>query len=187
MISRIDHIALAVRDYEKARRFFQAVFGAVEGTHGGDPAMKYFWQLFSLGDLSRFELVTPTENGSFLDGFLSRREGGVHHITMQTPDIEGAKRNLEQHQIPYFGFNAYGEVWKELFIHPRDAFGVLIQIAQFRPDDWLPDTVKHGGEERVSVIPEKDGCILRCAHPGGGTVSLKLDRDEMKKLASALK
>ena len=46
-------------------------------------------------------------------------------------------QKLDDHNISYFGYNEYGDFWKEIFIHPKDAFGVLIQIAEFDPDDWL--------------------------------------------------
>ena len=141
MILRIDHVAIAVRDYEKALRFFTEILGAIPGSHADDRGMKYLWQNFALGDLSRLELLTPTGEGSFLDNFLEDRQGGVHHITMQVRDIDEAKKILEKNNIPYFGYNAYGTAWKELFIHPRDAFGVLIQMAQFNPDDWLAESV----------------------------------------------
>jgi hypothetical protein len=54
------------------------------GAGAADEEMKYHWQIYSLGDMSRLELLHPTGPGSFLDGFLKEREGGVHHITLQT-------------------------------------------------------------------------------------------------------
>ncbi|RPI92113.1 MAG: hypothetical protein EHM32_09610, partial [Spirochaetales bacterium] len=80
MISRIDHVSIAVRDYEKAMRFFRDVLGVVQGAAAEDPGMKYVWRIFSLGDLTRLEILNPTGEGSFLDGFLKNRDGGVHHI-----------------------------------------------------------------------------------------------------------
>jgi methylmalonyl-CoA/ethylmalonyl-CoA epimerase len=63
----------------------------------------------------------------------------VHHITLQTPDIQQAKAFLEKNGIPYFGDNEYPtSYWKEIFIHPRHAFGVLIQIAEFHPENGWP-------------------------------------------------
>ena len=183
LISRIDHVSIAVRDYEAAHRFFSTLLGAVAGTRAEDPEMKYVWQLYSLGDLSRLELMHPTGDGSFLDGFLKNREGGVHHITLETPDIEKASRYLEEQNIPYFGFGAIGDVWKELFIHPKDAFGVLIQIAEFEPDDWLDDSVKMPEGSRFSVSGDDGEVTLQMAHPGGGTVRLRLTPDEARQLA----
>mgnify|MGYP001075421816 CR=1 FL=1 len=186
MISRIDHVSIAVRDYERAFRFFSGLLGAVPGARAEDPSMKYLWQLFSFGDLSRLELMKPTGTGSFLDNFLKDKEGGVHHITLETPDIGKMKQWLEEQGIPYFGYANLGGTWKELFIHPRDAFGVLIQIAEFNPDDWLPESEIMKGRRRFSVSRQKERLTLALAHPGGGRVTVELDTSEAKELATEL-
>lgn len=187
LISRIDHVSVAVRDYEKAERLFQAIFGAIPGAAAEDPVMKYFWHIFSLGDLSRIEILTPTAPGSFLDNFLAQREGGVHHITLQTRNIEETKMLLQRHQIPYFGYNEYtGVLWKELFIHPRDAFGVLIQIAEFHPNDWLNEDLRLSEKQSWEIKPIVGGIHLNLAHPGGGTTGIDLSQEEARKLVADL-
>ncbi len=188
MISRIDHVSIAVRDYEKADKFFREMLGAVPGAAAEDSRMKYVWRIFSLGDLTRLELMNPTGRGSFLDNFLAEREGGVHHITLQTPDIMKAKAVLEANGVPYFGYNEYvGGIWKELFIHPRDAFGVLIQLAEFTPDDWLGESMKFPKGERWSMKKTAGGAELSFAHPGGGRATVELDRKEIEALIEDLK
>jgi methylmalonyl-CoA/ethylmalonyl-CoA epimerase len=187
MISRIDHVSLAVRDQKKAEYFFREILGAVAGAGMDDPKTKFFWQIFSMGDLSRLEIISPTGKGSFLDGFLKDKEGGVHHITLQTPDLREAMAHLKKQGIPFFGYNEYpGGIWKEIFIHPRDAFGVLIQIAEFKADDWLSEKVKLPGGTRWQVERTETGATLTFANPGGGKILLDLDRGELKKLAAAL-
>lgn len=187
MISRIDHVSIAVKDQEKAERFFREVLGAIEGTSAADSHTKFFWKLFSLGDLSRLEIISPTGAGSFLDNFLKDKEAGVHHITFQTPDIRKAMSHLEKHGIPFFGYNEYPEgIWKEIFIHPRHAFGVLIQIAEFQADDWLSNQVKFSAPTKWEIEKTKTGATLTFAHPGGGKVSLKLNREELSQLKSNL-
>ena len=187
MISRIDHVSIAVKDQAKAEHFFRDILGAIAGAGASDPATKFFWQLFSLGDLSRLEIISPTGEGSFLDGFLKDREGGVHHITLQTPDLRKAMAHLEAQGIPFFGYNEYPRgVWKEIFIHPRHAFGVLIQIAEFEATDWLSEKVKFSLETRWQVEKTETGATLTFAHPGGGKVSLNLSRVELKKLLESL-
>lgn len=187
MISRIDHVSITVRDQKKAERFFHKILGAVEGVGMGDPKAKFFWQIFSLGDLSRLEIISPTGEGSFWDGFLKDREGGVHHIILQTPDLRKAMTHLEDQGIPFFGYNEYpGGIWKEIFIHPHHAFGVLIQIAEFKATDWLAERVKLPAETRWQVEKTKAGATLIFEHPGGGKVSLELDRGELKKLLVSL-
>jgi methylmalonyl-CoA/ethylmalonyl-CoA epimerase len=187
MISRIDHVSIAVREQEKAERFFRDILGAVAGAGMEDPKARFFWQLFSLGDLSRLEIISPTGEGSFLDGFLRDKEGGVHHITLQTPDIRKAMSHLEEHGIPFFGYNEYpGGVWKEIFIHPRHAFGVLIQIAEFKPADWLSENAKLPADTRWQVEGTETGATLVFSHPGGGKVALEMDRGELKQLMASL-
>lgn len=187
MISRIDHVSIAVKDQKKAEHFFRDILGAITGAGASDPETKFFWQLFSLGDLSRLEIISPTGKGSFLDGFLENREGGVHHITLQTPDLSKAMAHLEDQGIPFFGYNEYpGGVWKEIFIHPRHAFGVLIQIAEFAAADWLSEKVKFPPETLWQVEKTEAGANITFAHPGGGKVSFNFDRIELKKLLESL-
>lgn len=186
MISRVDHVAIAVKDYDRALSFFADILGAIPGSSGEDPSMKYYWENLCLGDLSRLELLTPTGVPSFLDNFLRGKDGGVHHITMQTPDIKQAKTTLEENNIPYFGFNDYGSVWKELFIHPRHAFGVLIQLAEFNADDWLAPSVRMPRNTKCSVVKKGVEVQLRFAHPGGGAATMSLSREEAEKLLADL-
>jgi methylmalonyl-CoA/ethylmalonyl-CoA epimerase len=191
MILRIDHVSLAVRDYPKARAFFDTLFSAVPGASSTVDATRYHWQIMSVGDLSRMELLTPTGEGSFLDGFLKNREGGVHHITFQTRDIKETRQRLDELGIPYFGYNEYpGGVWNELFIHPKDAFGVLIQIAEFTPGDWISPALALEGGKKWALTPTEKGADLTLSHPGGGTFTLDLTREELahlvKELSSAL-
>jgi methylmalonyl-CoA/ethylmalonyl-CoA epimerase len=187
LISRIEHISIAVKDYDKAVGFFQNVLGAIPGVGADDSSLKFYWQIFSLGDLSRLELIRPTDEGSFLDNFLkNKKDGAVHHITLQTPDIHKVIECLEKEDIPYFGFNDFGEAWKELFIHPKDAFGILLQIAQLKPDDYLDDSVKFSNSQRWAVHKTEDGCQLNLSHPGGGKVELKLTDIEKKALIKDL-
>lgn len=187
MFSRIDHISIAVKDYQKARRFFQKILGAVPGAGAENYDEKIFWQIFSLGDLSRLELIYPTEQGGLLDKFLKRKkDGGVHHLTIQTPDIRQAKKVLNKYNIPYFGDNEYDGVWKEIFIHPKDAFGVLIQIAQCNPDDWLDKSVKFPNGQKWAVSKKEKGCTLSLRHPGGGKVNVELTPAEIQNLTREL-
>lgn len=189
MITMIDHISLAVKEenFKKAENFFTNVLGAVPCSGAEDPSIKFYWQINSLGSLSRLELIRPTGPGSFLDGFLSSREGGIHHITMETPDIEEARKRLDKFGVPYFGYRVVRETWKELFIHPKDAFGVLIQIAEMDPDEWIADELKFAGPKKWSVETEdKEEITLTMSHPGGGKAAFPLTRTQVKELIKDL-
>ena len=185
-ISRIDHVSLAVRDYEKARAFFEDVLGAVSGASAEDSNLEYFWHIFSLGDMSRLELITPSGENSFLKNFLKERDGGVHHITLETTDINETRRCLEEHNIPCFGFMEGPEVWSELYIHPKNAFGVLIQICQLGPQYHTIEPVKRAQGKRWKIQPAEDGYEFSLHHPGGVVLTVPLSTEEAKELAKDL-
>jgi len=186
MILRIDHVSLAVKNYEGAVEFFTKILGAVSQYNGTDNNLKYYWETFALGDLSRFEIIKPTGKGSFLENFLKDKEGGIHHLVLQTPDIEMTREILEKNNIPYFGYQNYRDRWKELFIHPKDAFGVLLQIAEFKASDWLSPSYSMPEDKKWSVERNNGKYNLTFAHPGGGKLKLNLDREEINKLIEDL-
>lgn len=179
MIKRIDHVSLAVNDYERARVFFTELMGLVPGACGGDEKNGFFWQLFSIGDLSRFELITPSGRGSFLERFLDGRIGGVHHITFQVDDIRETARRLDFMSVPYFGFNDSYSNWKELFIHPRHAFGLLVQFAEFQPAEWLDRSQNLESGEKWEITVRENILNLAIAHPGGGMVQSQFTAEEL--------
>jgi methylmalonyl-CoA/ethylmalonyl-CoA epimerase len=184
MLERIDHISLAVRDLEKAREFFCGILGFIPCTWSVLEDMKYLGQVFSAGDLTKVEMITPTGPGSFLDRFLAEREG-VHHLCFQTLDIVKAKEYLDEKGVPTFGYSTEGD-WKELFIHPRDAFGVLIQIAEFRPEEFLIEPLRFPEGRKWEITPSGNTVTLTTAHPGGGKSRLKLTKEEARALAQEL-
>ncbi|MFC1886208.1 VOC family protein [Thermodesulfobacteriota bacterium] len=187
MISRIDHVSIAVKNYEKAFDFFHHVLGAVPGKGGDETDLKFYYRVFSLGDLTRIEIIKPLEEGSFLENFLNnKKEGGVHHITLEVPDIRAFKQTLDDINVPYFGYSEERSDWKELFIHPKDAFGVLIQIAEFDPEVYLDASVKFPKEEKWSVQKNNTGAAVDFAHPGGGKVRIELTRAEIDLLIQDL-
>jgi methylmalonyl-CoA/ethylmalonyl-CoA epimerase len=186
MIQRIDHVSIAVRDYKRADNFFTKLLGLVPGGAGKDEHSKYMFQIYSAGDLSRLEIIAPTGSGSFLDNFLKEREGGVHHITFQVPDIKAAKRYLDDENIPYFGYNDRFENWKELFIHPSTAFGVLIQFAEFNPHEWISESETVGGNKQWEVRKSGREAVLSILHPGGGKADTMLSGDELDSLIADL-
>ena len=77
------------------------------------------------------ELLEPfePEHNDFLARFVDATGGGVHHITFKTDDVAAQRQRLQSLGIEPVGVNFDGD-WKEMFIHPKDAHGTVIQIAQ---------------------------------------------------------
>jgi methylmalonyl-CoA epimerase len=137
MIRRIDHVAIAVRDLERARAFFIGGLGARELFSAPFADQGYRWTTLELGTSCFIELIDPLDAGGFVQRFIEKRGEGPHHITVQVDDIEAAHRRLGEKGIETFGYSEALPGWKEFYIHPRNAFGTLIQFAEFNPLDWI--------------------------------------------------
>lgn len=126
---RIDHVSIAVRSIPDAVKFFGELFDVnpEKVRHfGGDELQG---AIFHIGD-GRIELLQPARSGDFVDKFLGGKDaGGVHHVTIQVEDLEAFRTKLKEMGINTWGRND-SEGKPEAFIHPRDAYGVLIQLVE---------------------------------------------------------
>jgi D-lactate dehydrogenase (cytochrome) len=136
MIRRIDHVSIAVRDLENAKRFFCGVLGGRELYTATEAGEGFRWTAIGLGSSCALELIDPVGENSFLHRFLDRRGNGAHHVTFQVNDLDDARATLEARGVPTFGYNDADPNWKYFYVHPRDAFGVLLQFAELDPGAW---------------------------------------------------
>jgi methylmalonyl-CoA/ethylmalonyl-CoA epimerase len=137
MIRRIDHVSIAVRDQAKAKAFFIDVLGGKNLFEAPVPSQKYRWTTIELGTSCFIELIDPLEKDGFVQKFLDHRGEGPHHITIQVKNIQEVHGKLEENRVPTFGLAEPFPGWKEMYIHPKHAFGTLIQFAEFHPLDWV--------------------------------------------------
>ena len=143
----LDHVAVAVRDPAPAARLFRDVLGAsfLMGADSPDQAFRFVQYRFPGG--GKVELVTPTSEG-FVSRFLDRRGEGVHHITFRVERIEDQVERLRGSGVPLTLVSFDDPRWKEAFIHPSHAHGVLIQLAE------SPDTDDEAARHLAELFPE---------------------------------
>ncbi len=142
--ARIDHVAVAVRDLGRAAGLFRDVLGG-EFLFGGDVVPQAFrFAQYRWPNGGKVELVTPIAGG-FVSRFLERRGEGVHHVTFKVQDIEAQVARLEEAGFPLMLVSFENPSWKEAFIHPSDAHGVLIQLAE----------AAHGDDEVAQHMRER--------------------------------
>ena len=141
LIERFDHISLGVRSVEGALPLIN-LLGATF-VNGADHLRNGFrWVQFQLIDGSRLELVAPLSPASFLHRFLDKRGEGFHHVTYKVTDVEEAATRAAA-----LGYRTSGlhldPVWSEVFLHPGDAHGVVIQLASWSDDGpWSAYTLE---------------------------------------------
>ena len=129
MITRIDHIGIAVQSIKEALDFFENALGMklerVETEEGGRTQVAFM----PLSN-TEVELVSPNDADSGLAKFLAKRGEGVHHICFEVDDIATALAKLKAHGAQLIDesprTNAKGQ--KYAFVHPKSAHGILIEL-----------------------------------------------------------
>jgi methylmalonyl-CoA/ethylmalonyl-CoA epimerase len=115
------------------------------GTWVGGGADPGFWsEQVKYANGMKVEILEPldVDQNDFLRRFLDRSGPGPHHLTFKVTDIVRALREVETAGYRPVGVNLANEGWKEAFLHPKDAPGIVVQLAQSPDGDWgvpLPD------------------------------------------------
>jgi methylmalonyl-CoA epimerase len=129
---RFDHVGVAVWDAETAASLFSDVLGG-EYVGGMEiPEEDFRFVQYRYPNKMKVELLQPIGGGGFLARFLERRGEGVHHLTFRVTHIESRLEQLRSMGIEPVHVVLDGR-WKEGFIHPRQANGVLIQLLEMPP------------------------------------------------------
>lgn len=125
---KIDHIAIAVNDLEEAAKNYKEALGvnSVEFETVESEGVKLAILHLENG---RIELMQPTNDESPIKKFLEKKGQGLHHVALQTDDIESEVERMEGCGIQFLGKIRPGsEGTKITFIHPKSLNGVLAEL-----------------------------------------------------------
>jgi methylmalonyl-CoA/ethylmalonyl-CoA epimerase len=127
---RLDHVSIATRQISSLVPLIRDILGARFLMGAAEPGQGFCWAQFQFPGGGVIELLEPLGEDSFLYAFLNERGEGLHHVTLRVRDI--AKRAKELEALGYRPFRPKFDnpVWKELFLHPKETHGVLIQLAE---------------------------------------------------------
>ena len=145
MTTILDHLAVGTPDLSGGWDLFAGVLGGT-WAYGGDSPGFWFGQVkYAAGP--KIELLKPTggPDAAFLERFLDSRGPGPHHFNFLVTDIEDTLARIAAFGAEPVGVNLANPGWKEAFLHPRSAHGIVIQVAQqageprSRPPAELPE------------------------------------------------
>jgi methylmalonyl-CoA/ethylmalonyl-CoA epimerase len=130
MTAILDHLAIGTPTLSGGWELFGGVLGGTWAYGGSSPG--YWWGQLKFAAGPKIELLSPTggPDAAFLDRFLATRGSGPHHFNFLVTDIADALARIEASGIEPVGVNLANPDWKEAFLHPRDAHGIVIQVAQ---------------------------------------------------------
>jgi catechol 2,3-dioxygenase-like lactoylglutathione lyase family enzyme len=155
----LDHIAVAVDRHADAWPCFGADLGGA--WYAAGPGDGFNWAQLKFANGMRLEVLEPAEveRNDFLRRFLDRHGRGPHHLTFKVGDITQALDASTAAGCTPVNVNLSHPGWKEAFLHPKDALGVVVQLAQAAADDeWSPPVAGFPAPRRDQAT------LLRVSH-----------------------
>ena len=133
MLGRLNHVAIAVADAEKAAKIYGTAFGAEISATVPLPEHGVITVFATLPN-TKIEFIQPIGADSPIAKFVERNPGGgIHHLCYEVPDILAARDTLVAEGARVLGdgipkIGAHGK--PVLFLHPKDFSGALVEIEQ---------------------------------------------------------
>ena len=125
---KIDHIAIAVNDVEESAKVYQKALGIDEIEFETVESEGVKVAIIPMEN-GRIELMQPTKDDSPIKKFLDKKGPGLHHIALETNNIEGEVERMEGCGVQFLGNIRPGSAGtKVTFIHPKSLDGVLAEL-----------------------------------------------------------
>tara|TARA_Y100001933_G_scaffold47182_1_gene45184 strand:- start:324 stop:728 length:405 start_codon:yes stop_codon:yes gene_type:complete len=133
MIGKLNHIAIATPNLDKAIRSYKDILG-VKISDPLDQIEHGVKVVFIEIPNTKIELLEPLGENSPIENFLEKnKKGGIHHICFEVEDIDSAILRLKKDGATVLGdgkakIGAHGK--PVIFLHPKDFNGTLIELEE---------------------------------------------------------
>jgi len=114
---KIDHIAIAVNNVEESAKVYQEALGIddVEFETVESEGVKIAILHLENG---RIELMQPTNDTSPIKKFLEKKGQGIHHMALETDNIDGEVSRMESCGIQFFRKSKTWISWNKSYFYP---------------------------------------------------------------------
>ena len=126
--NRIDHISIAVRDLEAARKVWEPLLGKTEPDDAYiDEPEKIKVARYWVGEVG-FELMESTSGDGDVAKFIEKRGEGVMLVSLNVDNTRDAIEELESKDYPIIGGARPFRDCEFAFLHPKKLNGVLLEV-----------------------------------------------------------
>ncbi len=131
-----DHIAIGVPAMSQAAPFLAGELGGVPDV--GSPSGEFRWGTYAYDGGGSLEVLEPLGASGFLHRFLAERGPGIHNVTFKVPSLADTCARAEAAGYDVIGRDTSDPEWREAFLHPKQALGIVVQLAQPGASDGAP-------------------------------------------------
>lgn len=129
-IQNITEVVIAVDKGEEAVKFFEENLGIKFDIQWQMPNEKMNVKAAQIGD-TQLHIVESTNPDGVIGKFIQSKGQGLHHIAFNVTNLNGWVAKLKANGVKLIPEEPieYTKGWY-IFIHPRSAFGVLIELIE---------------------------------------------------------
>ncbi len=132
-INKIDHICIAVKNLEQARKAWEPVLGKTEPDDAYiDELEKIKVARYWIGEVG-FELMESLTPEGDVATFIEKKGEGVMVVSLNVDNTREAMAELEEKGYPFIGGARPFRGCEFSFIHPKKMNGVLLELID---DKW---------------------------------------------------
>ena len=130
-IGRVDHIGIAVKDIEQAKKFYTEFLGMKALGEEVVEEQKVKVCFIPCGD-SEIELLESTSPDGPIAKHIEKKGEGIQHIALRVDNIEAAIADLMAKGVrmidekPRYGAGGA----KIAFVHPKSTGGILLELSE---------------------------------------------------------
>jgi methylmalonyl-CoA/ethylmalonyl-CoA epimerase len=130
MITKIDHIGIAVKNLEEAARLYTEVLGLKVGAMESLEERQVKTAIINVGE-SKIELLESTTPDGVIAAFIEKRGEGLHHLALGVDNLENTLKEIKENNIPLVDEKPRRGVQntQTVFIHPRGA-KILLELVE---------------------------------------------------------
>ena len=133
-VENIEEIVLAVRDQDEAVALFEDLLGLEFKDSWTVPADAMRVKCAKIGD-TQFHIVTSLSPDAVIDRFITERGEGIHHIAFRVRNLDETISRLKEKNMKLVPETPRTRENKRyVFVHPRSAHGVLIELVEIRQE-----------------------------------------------------
>ncbi len=130
-VNKIDHICIAVKDLEAARKVWEPLLGKTgpDDAYVDEPEkirVARYW----VGEVG-FELMESTSPDGDVAKFIERRGEGIMLVSFNVDDTRAAIEELEAEDYPFIGGARPFRDCEFAFVHPKKMNGVLLELIDY--------------------------------------------------------
>lgn len=131
MLSKIDHIGVAVKSIEEARKFWEGTLGLKVTGIEEVAEQKVKTAFLPVGE-SEVELLESTDPEGAIAKFIEKKGEGIQHVAFRVENIEKTLEELKKQGVrlidekPRIGAGGA----KIAFLHPKATFGTLVELCE---------------------------------------------------------